>query len=134
MIYCKYFIYMQVDPATIDVNIHPTKTEVKFEDERSIYAIINSAVKQSLGRYNIAPTLDFEQETSFNVAPVPQNKVISEPKFNPDPEYNPFNLSSAQSDFTSSKATSSDIAALEDLYAKTEVPQETSTQTESNEE
>lgn len=127
--YPSYFIYMDVDPATIDVNIHPTKTEVKFEDERSIYAILKSAVKQSLGRYNITPTLDFEQETSFNVTPLPKDKTVSAPNIKPDPEYNPFKLSSAQSDFTSRKVSSTDIAALEDMYAridieKSENPQE----------
>ncbi len=118
----SYFIYLEVDPSTIDVNIHPTKTEVKFEDERSIYAIVNSAVKQSLGRYNIAPTLDFEQETSFNVAPIPKNRVINAPEIKPDPEYNPFKLSSEQSDFTSRKAKPDDVAALEKMYASIEVP------------
>jgi len=112
----SYFIYLEVDPTTIDVNIHPTKTEVKFEDERSIYAILNSATKQSLGRYNITPTLDFEQETSFNVAPLPKNAVVSAPKIEQDPDYNPFKLEPSQSDFKHKKVSTSDIAALEKMY------------------
>lgn len=111
-----YFIYLTVDPATIDVNIHPTKTEIKFEDERSIYAILRSAAKQSLGRYNIAPTLDFNQETSFEITPLPKERSISPPDVKGDPNYNPFDLSSAQSDFTAKKASSSDILALENMY------------------
>lgn len=114
----SYFIYLNVDPATIDVNIHPTKTEIKFEDERSIYAILRSAVRQSLGRYNIAPTLDFEQETSFEVSPIPKGRTVSTPNIKSDPNYNPFKLSSSQSDFGGKKVSSSDIMALEDMYKK----------------
>ncbi|MDA8715345.1 DNA mismatch repair endonuclease MutL [Flavobacteriales bacterium] len=112
----SYFIYLTVDPATIDVNIHPTKTEIKFEDERAIYAILRSASKQSLGRYNIAPTLDFDQETSFEINPLPKDRTVSPPHVKGDPDYNPFHLSSAQSDFTGKKASSSDILALENMY------------------
>ena len=87
-----YFINMQIDPKTIDVNIHPTKTEIKFEDERSVYTIIRSAVKQSLGKYNIAPSLDFEQEQSIAI---PENKsreeiLMNPPKIKIDKNYNPF--------------------------------------------
>jgi DNA mismatch repair protein MutL len=83
---------MEIDPKTIDVNIHPTKTEIKFEDERSVYTIIRSAVKQSLGKYNIAPSLDFDQELSIAI---PQNKsreevLLNPPKIKIDPKYNPF--------------------------------------------
>ncbi|MBI4944803.1 MAG: DNA mismatch repair endonuclease MutL [Bacteroidetes bacterium] len=88
----SYFINMEIDPKTIDVNIHPTKTEIKFEDERSVYTIMRSAVKQSLGKYNIAPSLDFEQETSIAI---PQNKsreeiLLNPPKIKVDKNYNPF--------------------------------------------
>lgn len=88
----SYFINMEIDPKLIDVNIHPTKTEIKFEDERSVYTIIRSAVKQSLGKYNIAPSLDFDQELSIAI---PQNKskeeiLMNPPKIKIDPKYNPF--------------------------------------------
>ncbi|CAG5079413.1 DNA mismatch repair endonuclease MutL [Parvicella tangerina] len=88
--YASYFIFMELDPKTIDINIHPTKTEVKFEDDKSMYAIINSAVRNSLGKFNIAPTIDFNQENSFNVPPIPKNKVIVEPQVKVDPTFNPF--------------------------------------------
>lgn len=65
--YPSWFLYLSVDPASIDINIHPTKTEIKFRDERNIYAIINAAVRRALGRFNISPTLDFDQETSLNL-------------------------------------------------------------------
>lgn len=86
-----YILFIDIDPAKIDINVHPTKTEIKYEDDKSIYAILRSTVKRSLGRYNIAPTLDFEQETGFN------NLITSKPleeiqaptiSFNPD--FNPF--------------------------------------------
>lgn len=86
----SYFLQMEIDPNRIDINIHPTKTEVKFEEERNIYAIIRTAVKQALGKYNIAPSLDFEQETSFNVPSSFKNKEVQPPTIQVDPTYNPF--------------------------------------------
>ena len=86
----SYFIYLEVEPNTIDINIHPTKTEIKFEDEKSIYAIINSAVKNSLGKYNITPSLDFTQETSFNVPPLKEGQTIVQPEIKVNPGFNPF--------------------------------------------
>ena len=87
----SYFINLVVDSTTIDVNIHPTKTEIKFEDEKSIYAIIRSTVKKSLGQYNISPSIDFLQENSFNVNIPAENIPIKEPKIKVNPLYNPFN-------------------------------------------
>lgn len=86
----SYFIYLDVDPNFIDINIHPTKTEIKFEDERSVYAILRSAVKQSLGKYNIAPTIDFDQETSMDIPPLPKNKQVFQPQISFNQDYNPF--------------------------------------------
>jgi len=79
-----------MDPKSIDINIHPTKTEIKFENDRAIYAILLAAVKQSLGKYNIAPVLDFEQETSFNVPPLLEGEKVPLPSINIDSKYNPF--------------------------------------------
>src|SRR5690554_17574 len=89
----SYFLYLRVDPSTIDVNIHPTKTEIKFTEERSIYAIIHSAVRNSLGKYNIAPSIDFDQEDIFNVAPMPKNLEVAPPQPK-DFDFNPFDTSS----------------------------------------
>ncbi|MES2627465.1 MAG: DNA mismatch repair endonuclease MutL [Bacteroidota bacterium] len=88
-----YFIHIDVDPASIDINIHPTKTEIKFQDERSLYAIIHAAVKQSLGMYNIAPSLDFESITRFEISPVRNNTEIRMPEIKVNPDYNPFKTS-----------------------------------------
>ena len=63
----SYFLNLDVDPKTIDINIHPTKTEIKFEDEHSIYAILRSSIKHSLGQYNISPLLDFERNKNLDI-------------------------------------------------------------------
>ena len=86
-----YVLFITIDPAKIDINVHPTKTEIKYDDERSIYAILQSAVKRSLGRYNITPTLDFNQETGFSgmISPKPLEE-ITPPSITFNPDYNPF--------------------------------------------
>ncbi len=86
----SYFIYLTVPKDSLDINIHPTKTEVKFQDDRSIYAIVLSTVKNSLGKYSISPSLDFEQESSFQVPPLKKGEAIKPPTINVNPNYNPF--------------------------------------------
>jgi len=98
----SYFLFLEVDPATIDINIHPTKTEIKFEDDKSLYAIVNSAVRNSLGKFNLAPSIDFDQETSFNVPPLPKDRPVFEPTINVNPDFNPFK----STENTPSKSTS----------------------------
>ena len=88
--YPSYFIFLELDPQKIDVNIHPTKTEVKFEEDRFIYAILLSATKQALGKYNISPTLDFEMDISFDIPTSYRKNEIIEPKININPAFNPF--------------------------------------------
>lgn len=56
----SYFIYFEVDPANIDVNIHPTKTEIKFENEQAIWQILSASIKESLGKFNAVPSIDFD--------------------------------------------------------------------------
>src|SRR5690606_12246755 len=86
-----YVLFIDIDPSKIDINVHPTKTEIKYEDEKAIYAILRSAVKRSIGRYNIAPSLDFEQETGFNdlITPKPLEEIQA-PTINFNPNFNPF--------------------------------------------
>ncbi len=93
-----YVLFIEIDPSKIDINVHPTKTEIKYEDERSIYAIVRSAVKRSLGRYNITPTLDFNQETGFSqmITPKPLEE-ITPPSISFNPDFNPFETSSPRS-------------------------------------
>jgi DNA mismatch repair protein MutL len=85
----SYFLFLEVPTKSIDINIHPTKTEIKFEEDRAIYGILRSAIKLALGAHNIAPTLDFEQETSFDV-PLNLNRTIRTPEIKVNPAYNPF--------------------------------------------
>jgi len=80
--YPLYIIFMDVDPKNIDINIHPTKQEIKFDDERLMYSLIKSAVKHALGKYSIMPSLDFDQEQAFNFNPTNTQKIESTSAFN----------------------------------------------------
>jgi DNA mismatch repair protein MutL len=85
-----YLIYLEIDPTQIDINIHPTKTEIKFQDERAIYAIIHAAVRRALGKFSISPSIDFEQETSISLSPPRASASILPPKIDINPAFNPF--------------------------------------------
>ena len=85
-----YTIFLEVDPSKIDVNIHPTKVEAKFEEDQIIFAMLRSAVKRALGKHNVAPSLDFESEHSISLDPPPTGVFVDEPKVNINPNYNPF--------------------------------------------
>jgi DNA mismatch repair protein MutL len=93
----SYFIYLHVDPSKIDVNVHPTKTEIKFEEDSYIYKILLSSIRQALGKYNIVPTLDFDRETSFDLPLSMRNQPAVEPVVRVNPEFNPFKSTSAGS-------------------------------------
>ena len=85
-----YFIFFNLDPQTIDINIHPTKTEVKFQDEQSLYAILRSCVKHSLGMFNVAPTLDFERDPNLDTPYRQVNQIAGTPQLEVDSSFNPF--------------------------------------------
>ncbi|MEL0652516.1 DNA mismatch repair endonuclease MutL [Algibacter sp. TI.3.09] len=90
--HASYFLNLTVDPQTIDINIHPTKTEIKFDDEHTLYAILRSAVKHSLGQFNIAPVLDFERDANLDT-PYELKKEsarASTPTIEVDRSFNPF--------------------------------------------
>jgi DNA mismatch repair protein MutL len=92
--YPSYFLNLQVNPKSIDINIHPTKTEIKFDDEQTIYAIIRAAIKHSLGQFSIAPVLDFERDKNLDT-PYALNAVeTSAPKVEVNRSFNPFYKSS----------------------------------------
>ncbi|MFD2162052.1 DNA mismatch repair endonuclease MutL [Paradesertivirga mongoliensis] len=95
--YPLYVLFIDIDPSKIDINVHPTKTEIKYQDEKSIYAIIRSAVKRSLGQYNITPTLDFNQETGFNnMITEKAHEDIIPPAISFNPDFNPFQAEKKQ--------------------------------------
>jgi len=89
--YPLYVLFIDIDPSKIDINVHPTKTEIKYQDEKAIYAIIRSAVKRSLGRYNITPSLDFDQENSIEhlITHKPFEQIVA-PVIAFNPDFNPF--------------------------------------------
>ncbi|MCF6358114.1 MAG: DNA mismatch repair protein MutL, partial [Draconibacterium sp.] len=88
----SYFLFLETDPASIDINVHPTKTEIKFENDREIWQIIHATVRQSLGKHNVVPSIDFDQSGNIDI-PVPQKSTenIVFPDIPINPEYNPFN-------------------------------------------
>ncbi|HKR04019.1 MAG TPA: DNA mismatch repair endonuclease MutL [Bacteroidia bacterium] len=109
----SYFIHIDIDPSKIDVNIHPTKTEIKYEDERSVYAIMKAAVKQSLGKFSIMPTLDFEQEQTFNLPLSKMNEMPKPPSITVDKTYNPFRgTETSQRNFQTKKIQREDWSEL----------------------
>jgi DNA mismatch repair protein MutL len=85
-----YFIFMEIDPSTIDVNIHPTKTEIKFEDERMIWQILNASVREALGKFAVVPSIDFETEMVIDVPFFPKSAPVSPPEIEINPDFNPF--------------------------------------------
>lgn len=94
-----YFIHIELDPATIDINISPTKVEVKLQDERLVFGFLNSCVKKSLGQLSLIPRLDFEYERGLDVdvANFPSDKIPKIPSTGVDPNYNPFEKKSSTS-------------------------------------
>ena len=105
----SYFLNLEVDTKSIDINIHPTKTEIKFDDEPTLYALLRAAVKHSLGQFSVAPALDFERDPSMDT-PYRQNlnNVIS-PKVEVDSSFNPFRTQANAS-------TRNNISNPEELY------------------
>ena len=105
-----YFLYLNVDPKTIDVNIHPSKTEIKFEEEQSIYAILRSTVKHSLGIFQVLPSLDFEKNKSMDLPYSFKEKLPSLPNIEVDSNFNPF--------ISSQNPTKTDYEDKELLFSK----------------
>lgn len=93
----SYFIYLEVDPANIDVNIHPTKTEIKFENEQALWQILSAAVKEALGKFNAVPTIDFDTEDMPDIPTYEHNFPVEPPKVRYNADFNPFKSSSASS-------------------------------------
>lgn len=115
----SYFLYLEVPTDSIDINIHPTKTEIKFDDEKAMYAILRATVKHSLGQYNIAPVLDFNRDATLDT-PYKLSKNSSTPsipKITVDPTFNPFKSNShSPSNYIPKKS----IESWESLYVSSE--------------
>ncbi len=85
-----YFIYIETDPSTIDVNIHPSKTEIKFENEQSIWQILSAAVREAVGIFSEIPTIDFSSESKPDIPVFDRNKTAALPEEKTNAAYNPF--------------------------------------------
>jgi len=92
-----YFLQLQVDPKSVDINIHPTKTEVKFDDEHTLYATLRAAVKHSLGQFHVAPVLDFERDGNLDTPYNFKDRTAAIPTVTVDSNFNPFSNASALS-------------------------------------
>lgn len=89
----SYFLFLEVPRASIDINIHPTKTEIKFDNDRDLYAILRSTIKHSLGQYNIVPSLDFDRDSSLDTPYAFKDKAnITSPAIEIDQDFNPFKV------------------------------------------
>ncbi len=115
----SYFINMEIDPKDIDINIHPTKTEVNFQDARYIYAVLHAAVKQAIGKHSLTPTLDFdvipEIENAFQTKP---SSDIKQPSINVDPEFNPFDKKESGSNWNQPAIKKPNTENWESLYSE----------------
>ena len=111
----SYFLNLTVNPQTIDINIHPTKTEIKFDDEHTLYALLRSAVKHSLGQFNIAPVLDFERDPNLDTPYHFKNKETHTPIIEFDRSFNPFK-EEAQSKARAVAYKKEPVASWESLY------------------
>lgn len=109
----SYFLYLSVPPNTIDINIHPTKTEIKFDDEQALYAILRASIKHSLGQFNVAPVLDFDRDANLDTPYHYKDLEGETPTIQVDGTFNPFtddktnkHYSNAGSSFSSGSSSS----------------------------
>ena len=106
-----YFIYFEVNPEDIDVNIHPTKTEIKFENEQAVWQILSASVREAVGLFNDVPTIDFDTEGRPDIPVFNPNESAPAPKVNYNPHYNPFD------DTPQSALQAKNSSRWDDLYA-----------------
>lgn len=113
----SFFIYFDVNPESIDINIHPTKTEIKFENEKALWPIVQATVKEGLGKFNIAPSIDFNQETAFDIPIMRKGETVEPPQIKINPSYNPFDTKSTPATSTSyNKPKQQSTSNWEQLY------------------
>jgi DNA mismatch repair protein MutL len=116
----SFFIRFELQADNIDVNIHPTKTEIKFEDQQAVWQILNAAVRESLGKHNVVPSLDFDQGGNIGIPTPRKNQQVKPPEIEVDPTFNPFkdldDQDSLPSTNHSSKQERDNLANWESLY------------------
>jgi len=114
-----YFIYLEVNPESIDINIHPTKTEIKFDDEHSIYAMLRASIKHSLGQFNIAPVLDFQRQNELDTPyEYSRKQSLSIPTIEVDRDFNPFKEDKGGGHFSGPSFKKVPSATWEALYTQ----------------
>lgn len=111
----SYFLYLSVPPNTIDINIHPTKTEIKFDDEHALYAILRASIKHSLGQFNVAPVLDFDRDSNLDTPYHYKDLDGETPTIQVDGNFNPFAADKPNKHFSNYKK-SEPTANWESLY------------------
>lgn len=89
----RYFLFLELDPKNIDINIHPTKTEIKFTDDKAVYMLLASSIKRALGKANAAPSIDFDNDQSLDFNSTSNNRIVTAPTISYNKDYNPFNSS-----------------------------------------
>jgi len=109
-----YFLFLEIDPKSIDINIHPTKTEIKFEDEHAIYAMLRATIKHSLGQFSVTPVLDFNRDAGFDTPYEYSKKSPVKPTIEVDKDFNPFQRDGHQKGGSSFKREQG--ASWESLY------------------
>ncbi len=120
----SYFIYFDMNPADIDVNIHPTKTEIKFENEQAVWQILQASVREALGKFNIVPSIDFDQAGSVDIPmPLRDYADVHTPEIKINPAYNPFeqtssakNYSGTDRSFAPTPAQRTNLSSWQSLY------------------
>lgn len=117
----SYVLFFEINPEAIDINVHPTKTEIKFEDEQAIWQIVHASVRESLGKHNVVPSIDFDREGSIEIPVAPKRGThIPVPEIEVNPEYNPFEKESPHEDgsgtFQKSGKERDNLRNWEELY------------------
>jgi len=112
----SYFIYFDIDPEKIDINIHPTKTEIKFEDERAIWQILNAVTRESIGKNNLSPSIDFDTNGVIDIPVMTKDTEIKAPRENINHNFNPFSEETAGSNHFRPGSNSNSVDSWEKLY------------------
>ncbi|MDO8929918.1 MAG: DNA mismatch repair endonuclease MutL [Bacteroidota bacterium] len=134
----SYFIYFDMNPADIDVNIHPTKTEIKFENEQAVWQILQASVREALGKFNIVPSIDFDQAGSVDIPmPLRDYSDVQTPEIKVNPAYNPFeqtastkNYSGTDRSFAPTPTQRTNLSSWQSLYKGLEPPEYSGSQPE----
>ncbi|WLD24553.1 DNA mismatch repair endonuclease MutL [Flavobacterium dauae] len=115
----SYFLYLNLPPNSIDINIHPTKTEIKFDDEQALYAILRATIKHSLGQFNVSPVLDFQKDSDLDVPYSYEGTKSVEPTVAVDTFFNPFDSMKSDGNLAGLSSSNSGFNPFESIKPKT---------------